>query len=285
MKKFKKSQQDFTFAQLPHNRTEVFIDCYKMRWGTILGIGLIVLLFCLPLLCAEIFTDIVGISIYDRMLKAELTETEAIASLNSLRVLVALVDIPCWACLAIGLAGVTRIIRQLAWGEPIFFFSDLKQGIKDSSWRFVAIFAICALLNFVREFCQRWLTDISILAFSPLVLLVFVVLPVALWMLSQSTIYRVGFGKAFSNGVAFYGKTILQTLATVVVACLMWFVTLISAIIVKYVVFALVIVLLVPAYLIFWFLFSSSVFDQYINKTQFPDFYDKGVYRLDTPVK
>lgn len=285
MKKSKQSQQDFTFAQLPHNRAEVFVDCYKMRWGTILGIGLIILLFCLPLLCAEMFTDVVGTSIYDRMQKAEITETEAIAALNSLRVLVALIDIPCWTCLAVGIAGVTRIIRQLAWGEPIFFFSDFKQGIRDNAWRFVAIFAICALLNFMREFCQRWLTDISVLAFVPFVLLIFVLLPVALWMLAQSTIYKVGFAKSFSNGVAFYGKTILQTLATVVVACLMWFITLISAIIVKYVVFVSVIVLLVPTYWMFWFLFSSSIFDQYINKTQFPDFYDKGVYRLDAPVK
>lgn len=285
MKKLKQSQQDFTFAQLPHNRTEVFVDCYKMRWGTILVIGLFVLLFCLPLLCAEIFTDIVGTSIYDRLLKGEITETEAIASLNSLRVLVALIDIPCWACLAVGLAGTTRVIRQLAWGEPIFFFSDFKQGIKESSLRFVAIFAICALLNFVREFCQRWLSSISILSLVPFVLLIFIVLPVALWMLSQSTIYKVSFGRSFSNGIAFYGKTLLQTLATVVVACLAWFITLISAIIVKYVLFVLVIVLLVPAYLMFWFLFSSSVFDQYINKTNYPDFYDKGVYRLDTPVK
>lgn len=285
MKKLKQSQQDFTFAQLPHNRTEVFVDCYKMRWGTILVIGLFVLLFCLPLFCAEIFTDIVGTSIYDRLLKGEIPETEAIASLNSLRVLVALIDIPCWACLAVGLAGATRVIRQLAWGEPIFFFSDFKQGIKESSLRFVVIFAICALLNFVREFCQRWLSSISILSLVPFVLLIFIVLPVALWMLSQSTIYKVSFGRSFSNGIAFYGKTLLQTLATVVVACLAWFITLISAIIVKYVVFVLVIVLLVPAYLMFWFLFSSSVFDQYINKTNFPDFYDKGVYRLDTPVK
>lgn len=285
MKKLKQSQQDFTFAQLPHNRTEVFVDCYKMRWGTILVIGLFVLLFCLPLLCAEIFTDIVGTSIYDRLLKGEITETEAIASLNSLRVLVALIDIPCWSCLAVGLAGATRVIRQLAWGEPIFFFSDFKQGVKESSLRFVVIFAICALLNFVREFCQRWLSSIFILSLVPFVLLIFIVLPVALWMLSQSTIYKVSFCRSFSNGIAFYGKTLLQTLATVVVACLAWFITLISAIIVKYVVFALVIVLLVPAYLIFWFLFSSSIFDQYINKTNFPDFYDKGVYRLDTPVK
>lgn len=285
MKKAKQAQQDFTFAQLPHNRTEVFVDCYKMRWGTILDIGLIVLLFCLPLLCAEIFADIVGVSIYDRMLKAELTEAEAIASLNSLRVLVSLIDIPCWAFFAVGLAGVTRVIRQLAWGEPIFFFSDFKQGIKESSLRFVSIFAICALLNFVREFCQRWLSDISILSFVPFVLLIFIALPVALWMLSQSTIYKVGFGRSFSNGIAFYGKTILQTLSMVIVACLTWFITLISAFIAKYVVFALVIVLLVPAYLMFWFLFSSSIFDQYINKTNFPDFYDKGVYRLDTPVK
>ncbi len=285
MKKTKQAQKDFTFAQLPHNRTEVFVDCYKMRFGTLLCIGLIILAFSLPLLGAEIFTDIVGTSLYTRMLEGELTKDEFLSAMSSLRVFVALLDIPCWVVFSVGLSGITRIVRQLAWGEPVFFFNDFAQGVKESVGRFIAVFAICSVLNFVSVFFTNWLSELSIIAYAPMVLLIFVVLPVGLWMLAQSTVYNVGFKKAFSNGIAFYGKNILQTLGFIAVACLVSVLKLIAALIVKYVTFLVVIVVFTPAYALFLFLFCSSVFDRYINRENFPDYYDKGVYRMDSPLK
>lgn len=281
----KQAQQDFTFAQLPHNRAEVFADCYKMRFVTILCLGLVMLLFCLPLFGVQLFTDIVGNSIYDRLLKGELTDAEATSSLNSLRVLTSVIAIPCWVCFAVGLSGVMRIIRQLAWGDPVFFFSDFRQGIKDSVGRFVAVFAICATLNFVQVFCVRWLSGLSVIAYAPSVLLVVVALPAAVWMSLQTVVYNVKFGKCFTNAIAFYGRTIFQTLGLVLLACAVWAVTLIASLMVKYIVFAVIVVLVLPAYLLTSFLFASGVFDKFLNKESFPDYYDKGVYRMDSPEK
>lgn len=285
MKKTKQAQSDFTFAQLPHNRKEVFIDCIKLHWKLLLCLGLILLLFCVPIIGTEAFKDIVWSSIYSRLTNGEITQDQATAYLSSLQVLAALIDIFGWAIFSVGLSGVARIVRQLAWGEPIFFASDFTQGIKQNVGRFVAVFAICAAAKFAEVFFKQWFAQVTIAAYIPLVLFVCGVLPIGLWILAQTVVYDVTLGKACGNATAFLGKNLWQTMLFVLSICAVELLSFVSSAVLKYVVLVIIIVVILPLYCLMWFLFCSVTFDKFINANNFKELYDKGVYRLDSPVK
>lgn len=284
MKKRKQAQSDFTFEQLPHNRKEVFFDCIRLHWKMLLCLGLISLLFALPVIACEAFTDIVWSSIYVRLTNGEITQDAATAYLSSLRVFSAMLSVVGWLIFSVGLAGIARVIRQLAWGEPIFFVSDFVQGIRQNVGKYLAVFGICAVVKFASTFFTEWFAETSLLAYIPFVLLACFFMPIGLWILSQVAVYQVSFGKACTNAMAFFGDGIWQTTIFTLLACAPSLLSLASAV-VKYVTIVVAIVVTLPLYCLCWFLFCSATFDRYINSGSFAELYDKGVYRLDSPVK
>ena len=77
MKKRQVAKSDFTFAQLPHTRREVFFDCLKLRFGTIVLCGLMLLLFALPLLSVYAVRDVVLLSVYRSLADGAVGEAQA----------------------------------------------------------------------------------------------------------------------------------------------------------------------------------------------------------------
>lgn len=281
MKKRKQASSDFTFAQLPHNRKEVFFDCLKLRFGTVVCCGLLLLLFLLPLIAIEITYDIVNLNIYNSLIGGQMSEMQATLYKNELQLYVSLAQIVCLGIFAVGLAGVARILRQLVWGEPIFFWVDFKRGIKQNAARFIAVFVICALVNVAAVLCSTMLDEMPIVGYIPLGVLIFVAAPVALFVLSQSIIYSVGFSKAITNGLAFYGKRPGQTLLFTMFLVLVGLTRLAPVSALKYTLLLLGTVFLLPMYIMAWMLVSCNVFDEVVNRDNYPELYDKGVYRLD----
>ena len=281
MKKSKQASSDFTFAQLPHNRKEVFFDCLKLRFGTIVCCGLLLLLFLLPLIAIEITYDIVNLNIYNSLIGGQMSEMQATLYKNELQLYVSLAQTVCLGIFAVGLAGVARILRQLVWGEPIFFWVDFKRGIRQNAARFVSVFAICALANVASVLCSTMLDEMPIVGYIPLGALIFAVVPIALFVLSQSAVYNVGFGKAISNGLAFYGKRLWQTLLFTALALIVGLSRLAPISALKYLLMVLCTVFLLPMYIMAWLLVSCNVFDEVINRDNYPELFDKGVYRLD----
>ena len=100
-------------------------------------------------------------------------------------------------------------------------------------------------------------------------------------MLSQSAVYNVGFGKAISNGLAFYGKRLWQTLLFTALALIVGLSRLAPISALKYLLMVLCTVFLLPMYIMAWLLVSCNVFDEVINRDNYPELFDKGVYRLD----
>lgn len=281
MKKSKQASSDFTFAQLPHNRKEVFFDCLKLRFGTVVCCGLLLLLFLLPLIAIEITYDIVNLNIYNSLIGGQMSEMQATLYKNELQLYVSLAQTVCLGIFAVGLAGVARILRQLVWGEPIFFWVDFKRGIRQNAARFVSVFAICALANVASVLCSTMLDEMPIVGYIPLGALIFAVVPIALFVLSQSAVYNVGFGKAISNGLAFYGKRLWQTLLFTALALIVGLSRLAPISALKYLLMLLCTVFLLPMYIMAWLLVSCNVFDEVVNRENYPELYDKGVYRLD----
>lgn len=280
MKKLKKAPADFTFAQLPHNRKEVFFDCIKLRFGTIACCGLLLLLFALPLIAAEIVYDVVQLNIYNGFVDGTFSEAQASMYSAELQIYVSLAQIVGWSIFAVGLSGTVRVARQLIWGEPIFFGVDFKRGIKQNALRFAGVFMAASVVNAACVACAAFLGG-SFVGYVPYGILIFFVIPLALFVLSQFAVYDVGFGKATTNALAFYGKRLWQTLLFTAIVLLFALIHLMPISAVKYLLVSLCTVFLLPLYIMAWLLVSCNAFDEILNKENFPELYDRGVYRLD----
>lgn len=279
MRKQKQASRDFGVEQLPHNRKEVFADCFRVQFSTLLKLGAILLLFALPLIFCYSFT---GVTLAGMQELGELSEEEIVAYQMLSRLMLNIINIPCFAIFAVGLSGVMYVIRQLAWGENLFFRQDFWHGVKLNWKTYVLWFVLFGVISTLNTYITMALGGLAqgFVSALPVGVLWMILVPVGLWMACQTVIYDIKFAKNFYNGFCLYCKCFLVTLlalaGTAIVPILVSFVGGLIVIIV-----ILVYMLALPIGLLGWFLYCNSMFDTYINAKEYPQIFGKGIYKLD----
>lgn len=124
MFKPKVSKMEFEAAMLPSNRREVFFDVLKLHFSKLALCGMISLLFTLPFLFLTMTRDSVEAALYGSGAQG----TETLVRLTTYENLFALLEIPCFTLLSVGLAGLARIVRRFAWEEPVRVWADFARG-------------------------------------------------------------------------------------------------------------------------------------------------------------
>ena len=276
--KIKQAKTDFTRNDLPKNRWEVLGDCLKVRFLLFLSMGLTLLLFSIPLFFVTVLNDYSASSLYHGFVNAEYTKEEYLALTQSANSLYSLFYIPCYVILAVGLAGVMQVIRQLVWGEGVFFMQDILDGIRSSGLYDALIAFFMGLVAFlINTFLSS--ADNSFWIVIP-VIVTLVFCPPAGFMMSQIVVYKNPFFRYLRNGFLLYIKTVPTTLLFLALFLLPAVLGLnLIPFPVKYAVLLVLSLLPAPILLAGWFLYSCSVFDRLINKEWYPEIYDKGVYR------
>ena len=276
--KIKQAKTNFTRDDLPKNRWEVLEDCLKVRFLLFLSMGLTLLVFALPLLFVTVLNDHSASSLYHGFVNADYTKEEYLALTQSANSLYALFFIPCYVILAVGMAGVMQIIRQLVWGEGVFFMQDLLEGIRSSGFHYALIALIMGMAAFlINTFLPE--AGNSFLIIIPVIVTI-IFCPPAGFMISQIAVYRNPFFRYLRNGFLLYIKTVPTTLLFLALFLLPAVLGLnLIPFPVKYAVLLVLFLLPAPILLAGWFLYSCSVFDRLINKEWYPEIYDKGVYR------
>lgn len=276
--KQKVAKTDFSEQNLPHNRKEVFFDCVKLYWQKMLLLGLIMLACAVPLLAVSAVCDTVqqGLS---RQLEAGVIDKVTYNGQTAwLRFAEALIDIPCYVIVCVGLSGTVRVTRQMIWAEPLFFANDFADGIKQNWLTFCLCGFLVSLLNVYLAFAES--SGGGLPAYLPLGVVTIVVLPTALWMMAASSVYNIGIGKNITNSFVLYIKTPFVTwlfvalFASVAISGLIGFVAL------RCIFLAVFIVVLLPVFVMLWQLVCYSYFDKFINKQAYPEIVDKGIWRL-----
>ena len=276
--KLRKAQSDFTIDDLPKNRREVFLDCLKERFMLFLSMGLTLLVFALPLIVVTLLNDNALSGLYLTFADGGYSQEEYVALVRAANSMYSLFFIPCYVVLSVGLAGVMLVIRQLVWGEGVFFMQDMAEGIKSNGKNYVVIAFILGLLSFL----LNTFLPLSTNPFYIVVIILFALLsfPPTGFMVSQIVIYKNTFFKYLRDGVYLCVRKVPITLLFMVLFMLpsilgMNFLPFLA----KYIMLAIFFILPAPMLLTGWFLYTCSVFDEYINKEQYPEIHDKGVYR------
>lgn len=277
--------KEWTRDDLPHNRTEVFFDCIKVRFFTFLKMGVVLLLFMLPSLFVCFLSDSAYSELYLALNSGTIDESVYSARYSSYAFAFSVAYVPCFIIAAIGLSGIMKVIRRLVFGEAVFFRQDFFDGMRQSAVQYAVIGLIAALLPVLFNGAVPTDKTQSTILFVLKCLSVTLVSPVLAFSLCGSTVYKMRLFTLIKNSVILYFANLPKTLIFIAVFALSFLITLIGDLMIKYLALALFFVAVCPLILTAWFLFCCYVFDKHMNKDNFPDLYDKGVFRKESENK
>lgn len=262
---------------LPHNRWQVFGDRVKTHFGKFLLCGLILLIFALPLFAVRMYADMSVATLYDKYKQELLTAEQYNGAVATVTLVASALNVVGFLVLAVGLSGVVRQVRRMAWSEPLEFWRDFAVGIKQNVGRYLIVFFVLGLLNAFDSVVMQTRDDV--LSYIPLCLYVFVVFPIELHMLVQVAVYNHKFGDIFATSAFVCVKTLPVSILFSVLFMSYGLFDMVSSFAVRYVC-KFVFVLALPIGVLGWFLYVCSALDKYVNKQSYPQLVDKGVWRL-----
>ena len=177
-----------------------------------------------------------------------------------------------------GLAGILQIVKILLWGEGVFFWQDFRDGVKQNAPKCILYVGIIAVVRVVISVAEntgavKWVT-LTTYCLSAVFLL-----PTIVWCVLQTAFYKNGVGSTFKNALALYLKTAPATIGLTLTLLAPFCTLFISTVTVKYFVFAVTVILVLPVVILGWMCYATSVFDKYFNEIEYPQVAYKGLYR------
>lgn len=261
---------------LPHNRWEVFEDRMHTHWWKLLLCGLVLLAFSLPFFAVRLFADLSVLTLSQHLEVGKITEEQYKNTIYIINLAVPVFNIVSYLVFSVGVAGVMRQIRQLAWSQPTPFWQDFAVGVKQNVGAYLIVFALLGVLNAANLAVVQF--DIGFVSFVPLCIFILIILPFALHALVQIAVYKHKFTSIFVNSALVYFKTVpLSIVAALVATAYVWFDSF-PSFVGRYVA-KVVFVLILPVGILAWFLYVCSALDKYINAQNYPDLVDCGVWR------
>ena len=270
--KNRQAKTKFEESNLPRTRKQQFGDILKLRYLSLVFIGVMLLLFFLPIMFCIVYRDTSQITLISQYEGEELS-----SRLVFINLLFSWILIPSIMIFSIGLAGSLKIIRRLIWGEPIFLKEDFLTGIKENWKGYLVVSFIAGALNAINTLVVSFLPGNNFLTYLPLIALLVLFYPVIFVFAFYNVVYSDKVGKNIVLSLKLYFRSVFITF----LFCLMCY----SLILVKYIpsilkyfLGAALIVFVVPIMLLLFFEYEIHVFDKHINACQYPQFVKRGLY-------
>lgn len=255
---------------LPRTRRAQLLDCFKMNYIVLLKCGLMLLVFFAPLIGFSVFMDLY----YDSLMNTITEEKEQTIMVFHYIYSGGLIILSLLAIM--GLTGTIRVLRNLIWGEGIFFKDDFSTGIKENTGKNLIFGVIFGFLYGIAFFVYYLFRDNFVSLFG-LVLFALVFLPIFFWIMLLNNTYNSKFGGLLRNGLYFYVKTIGWSLLGILMPLSLVGLLFIPFVWLKHVILVLTVVFIYPIFMLVMVLFSTSKFDEAINKDNYPDYYLRGL--------
>ena len=279
----KYSSNEFDEVSLPHNRFFQFFDVIKIEWRTLLLIGLILLIFSLPLIIANFLQPIIEASIknnYQAVNKDELN-----SMINFIDIIFLATNLISFPILGVGISSISLIIKKMVYGEGFIFRFEFIEGMKKNAKFFIVTSLLVALIYGLVQFNNLYFEAnysfiFQFIRFLTTFLLYFFLLPIIFFMASNFMTYKMKINECISNG---YKCTFASFLYTLIFSLFLYAVTFIKFFtnpVISCAILACVILLIGPLFYLAWRLFAVSIFDKYINKNYYQEVYRKGLRPL-----
>lgn len=163
----KQGQGDYTVANMPQNRRQLFGEVFKVRWSSLFGVNLLYMIIWIPAILWTLMNVAAILSM------AQSGDTSELAGLINTWLLVM---VPCIAITGPFDAGITYVLRNWARDEHSFVLSDFKDALKANWKQALGVSVIGGILPYLLYVC--WTFYNGMLASSTMF-----VLPLALTLL------------------------------------------------------------------------------------------------------
>ncbi len=269
----------------PFNRREAFINIFKSEFNILVKTSVATFLFALPTIAVILWCAA------EMMLLGEITSDNAL-ELYSIQARMNIWLIPSTAFFSVGAAGAFYVVRRLVWGEDISFFSDFFRGIKNNTLQSVIsgvlVTALMGGIGYAGNLfsiktglaSSHWIVSILQIA-----LYIFLII-LLLFQYCIIAVYSDTMGRIIKNSIAFTLCSLPKSVAMLIFMVLPIILLLIFGNV--YWIYLLITVfmgILGFGYAILTFtLHAHSIFDKYVNKTNFPHIYKKGLYHEGTDI-
>lgn len=258
-------QEDYSAGKLPSTRREVFFDVLKLQFPKLALCGLFSLAFTFPFLASALVQDVYQASLYQN---GGSNEAAALFLVTFQNVFAAL-DVLFYIFLSIGLAGLSRIIKRLAWEEPVDVWRDFSKGVRQNGRQYALLGLLTGLVLFA---CRYGVQGSPVPSIAAGVLLG----PLAAYMTVSIAVYSLRFMDHMKYALLLYGKDAPRTMLAAAV-CFLPFIPQMLPNIYCHVIGRFFSGLLIPIVMLGWFLFSLYRLDQTINPTLYPELIDRGL--------
>ena len=280
---FNRQEKNITDSEakrkLPTNRKEVFFDLLKTRKMNLFALSCFVFMFFIPLAVDLFFFN------YLEALAIAADKSDYLFSLVFYSMLIML---PCMMVGFIGLIGGFYVAKKMVWQEGTMLAVDFFQGIKEN-WKHALINGfIFGLILFglvmgssyllIYQKAQPVLTGIGIGA----LMLLFLTLGMVIAINNTQDVYYVNsYSATLKNSFCLLGLLnwrilvifILSTGAVFTLCCFNMITMAIGL---------LLFAILNSVVIILYTLVSHAGFDKFINKEHYPEYINKGLYKLET---
>ncbi len=277
--KRKAASRDFSINDLPSNRKEVFFDSMKNRYRYLLYTGFILFFTMIPFIIIitikRIYLNALLLDYTSNIIK----ESEYIMSSMTYAFIFDILISLSSLIISLGISGLSRIIRQIGWMEPIFFLKDFTDGIKMNYKQISIHILVLSLIYMMSDLALYIGINIKILKYLPMAIFIFIVIPCALYNIAQANIYNISNFKSTTNSLLFFFKSVPISLVFTLIILIPSVIGLIPNIIINLLINIILLILLFPLYYLAWFLYSSYIFDKYLNIEAYPEIVDKGIRR------
>ena len=178
----KQGKADFTVADLPANRRELFSAVFRVRWAQLAGVNLLYLLFWIP---AIAWSSLNLTTLYGMLSTEGVTPQDVSGVVMTWLLILA----PCVALTGPFNAGATYVLRNWARDEHSFIWSDFWDAVKGNWKQALAVSAVSGVmlpLVYVGTYFYMAQMRQSILFVMPFGLVLLVGM---LWSLSTMVMY------------------------------------------------------------------------------------------------
>lgn len=265
-------------TNLPRNRFQEFKYVASL-WDRMLTVSLLVALFALPLVALLSVSAVAEASLLEKVTD----QTEYLSRLLQMRVFTGLLSVVGFYPLMLGLSGAFYFMRKTVWSQGATIKNDFFKGVKGGLVASIAptLFATITYLFFQTSlwFVPILVKDVvwQIALYVVVALVVILMFSVVMYDLAQNAIYKVSFFQRLKNSFIFalvkYPRNALTAIITFLpfVPMLMW------RILGMTIAFTLMAVYCFALCVLGQTLYCHSVFDKYINETNYPDLVKKGL--------
>lgn len=267
----KVSKTEFEAAMLPSTRREVFFDVLKLHFSKLSLCGMISLAFTLPFLFMTMARDGLEAALYGSGAQG----AEALVQLTTYENLFALLEVPCFALLSVGLAGLSRAVKRFAWEEPVRVGADFAKGVSQNWKQYLLLGLLTGLAVFVCRY-GMWAMGGGFKGLLPAAMLGLALGPVAAYLSVTIAVYDLPFFGHIKYALLLYGKNAPKTLL-VAGLCLLPFVPQFLPNIYCHTIGRLLSGMFIPIIMLAWFLFAFSCLDKDINPKHYPELVDQGL--------